>query len=511
MIYSEIHDEVVRIVWGDTPPPASISSVVLSVGTTAENIATTAFVYRIAGVPYEASAVAAGTAFSAANTINTGAAAGLYWGVWLLQINSSGTFSTKPGGGLADQVYTTEALAIAALPAVDSGNFAVGYVTVQSNSGVDWVAITDDLTSGSDCNESNFYSLAIGDYKGTNGRIARIRKNLQDMYDFWFMEFSTSISLVANEIEYLLPDDFKTENSVLVYDSASDTYRDIERLNVKEFDQYLQDAQVSNLQESIITVATELGVGSTAENIASTAFRYRINNGSYSQAAVAAGTAFSAADTINTGAVAGTFWGVWLVQINETNTITTKSPSSDQVYATEAAAIAALPSPDSGNVDMGYVTVNSNSGAAWTAITDDLTAGSDCVASNFYNTASEIEHTNEWPLYYYIAPYSTTYRKMFIFPVPSEAKSDCIFIKYSAYLDDLSNVGQTWDAYSDYFSIECPELLIWAAVRDIAQTQKDNDLYNVAMNNVMAQDRLLRRRDWNYKSANTSDIPYEDV
>jgi hypothetical protein len=496
MIYSEIHDEVVRIVWGDTPPPASISSVVLSV---------------VAGVPYEASAVAAGTAFSAANTINTGAAAGLYWGVWLLQISSSGTFSTKPGGGLADQVYTTEALAIAALPAVDSDNFAVGYVTVQSNSGVDWVAITDDLTSGSDCNESNFYSLAIGDYKGTNGRIARIRKNLQDMYDFWFMEFTTSISLIANEIEYLLPDDFKTESSVLVYDSASDTYRDIKRLNAKEFDQYLQDAQVSNIQEDIVTVATTLSTGSTAENIANTACRYRINNTSYTLAASVAGTAFSLTDTINTGAAAGQFWGVFLVQVNSSGTVTQVTPATDQTYATEAAAIAALPSPDADNVDLGYITIQTNSSASWTAGTDDLTAGSDCADVNFYSTASEIEHTNEWPLYYYISPFSTTYRKMMIFPVPSEAKTDCIFIKYGAYLDDLSNVGQVWDAYSDYFSIECPELLIWAAVRDIAQTQKDNDLYNVAMNNVMAQDRLLRRRDWNYKSANTSDIPYEDV
>lgn len=136
--------------------------------------------------------------------------------------------------------------------------------------------------------------------------------------------------------------------------------------------------------------ATTLSVGSTAENVASTAFQYKIDGVTYAKAAVTAGTAFSAADTINTGAATGFFWGVWAVQINAAGTISTKSPASDQVYATEALAIAALPAADAGNVVIGYVTVNSNEDVDWVAQTDDLTDASDCLEANFYSTATSI-------------------------------------------------------------------------------------------------------------------------
>lgn len=94
---------------------------------------------------------------------------------------------------------------------------------------------------------------------------------------------------------------------------------------------------------------------------------------------------FSAADTVNTGAAAGTYWGIWLVQVDAAGVISTKSPAADQVYASEAAAIAALPSADALNVGIGYITVNSNEADAWVANTDDLTPTSDCLDANFYN------------------------------------------------------------------------------------------------------------------------------
>lgn len=131
----------------------------LSAGSTAENIATTAFTYRIGGTTYRKAAVAAGTAFTAADTINTGAAVGTYWGVWLVQINAAGTITTKPGGGLSDQVYANEAAAVAALPAPDDSNVAVGFVTIAATADADWVAQTDDITSGSDNTSTTFYSI----------------------------------------------------------------------------------------------------------------------------------------------------------------------------------------------------------------------------------------------------------------------------------------------------------------------------------------------------------------
>lgn len=134
--------------------------------------------------------------------------------------------------------------------------------------------------------------------------------------------------------------------------------------------------------------ATALGVGTTSEQVASTAFQYRIDGVPYHKAEVAAGTPFSAADKINAGSAAGFFWGIWAVQINAAGTITTKSPVANQVYTSEASAIAALPVADAGNVVIGYVTVKTLEGEDWVAATDDLT--DDCTEANFHNTASSI-------------------------------------------------------------------------------------------------------------------------
>jgi hypothetical protein len=115
--------------------------------------------YRIAGVEYTKAATAA-LVFSAADTINTAAGAGVKWGVWLVQINAAGVVSTKSPS--ADQVYTSEALALAALPAVDSGNVRFGTITVAANAATKWTATTDDLVAGSDASAVNFYSAAAG-------------------------------------------------------------------------------------------------------------------------------------------------------------------------------------------------------------------------------------------------------------------------------------------------------------------------------------------------------------
>lgn len=97
--------------------------------------------------------------FAATDTINTGADPGIMWGSWLVQIGDTGTVTTKRSG--ADQTFTSEALAIAALPAVDAGNTRIGYITVAALSGTDWVAITDDLTPASDCEDANFYNETV--------------------------------------------------------------------------------------------------------------------------------------------------------------------------------------------------------------------------------------------------------------------------------------------------------------------------------------------------------------
>lgn len=126
----------------------------LAISATPEKFKTTTTAYyRISGIQYSKAATD-NLVFSAADTINKGTAAGLYYGIWLVQINAAGTVSTKSPS--ADQVYTSSALAIAALPAVDTGNIALGYILVQSKTGAAWTANTDDLTNGSDCQTATF-------------------------------------------------------------------------------------------------------------------------------------------------------------------------------------------------------------------------------------------------------------------------------------------------------------------------------------------------------------------
>jgi hypothetical protein len=131
----------------------------IGVGTTTTSFSNDAFSFLVDGTLVAQAANAVGTAFSAANTINTAAAVGTFWGGWLLQVTSAGVISTKPCGGLANQVYTSEDACLDALPDADSGNIAFGVITVNSGSGIDWVANTDVLISGTGNTSVNFYNI----------------------------------------------------------------------------------------------------------------------------------------------------------------------------------------------------------------------------------------------------------------------------------------------------------------------------------------------------------------
>ncbi len=92
----------------------------------------------------------------------------------------------------------------------------------------------------------------------------------------------------------------------------------------------------------------------------------------YTKAATTA-LVFSGTSTINTAAAATTaHWGAFLVQISAAGTVTTKhgayTSGTDQDYATEALAIAALPAS-----------------THWIEATDDLTPASDCTTAHFYD------------------------------------------------------------------------------------------------------------------------------
>ncbi len=110
---------------------------------------------------------------------------------------------------------------------------------------------------------------------------------------------------------------------------------------------------------------------------------------------------FADAYTINSTPATGDFWGAFLVEATgaDTPVITAKASAADQAYATEAAAIAALPDPTAGSVAIGYITIQANTDSAWTAQTDDMTAASDCQASNFYDYTPQPEETEAATLF----------------------------------------------------------------------------------------------------------------
>lgn len=153
------------------------------------------------------------------------------------------------------------------------------------------------------------------------------------------------------------------------------------------------NAIVDHLTDDGIIVATTLSKGSTPENVATTAFTYRIDGMPYAKAAVTAGTAPASA-TINNAGDTGVFYGGFALQINGAGTISTLPASGDQVYTTAAAAYAhALTlTASAGNVIAGYFVVGSKADTKWTGGTDDLDGdgSSDSSYVAYYSVASTI-------------------------------------------------------------------------------------------------------------------------
>lgn len=133
---------------GDAGTNELIRKGTLAIDATPEKFKTTAIAaYRIAGVVYTKAATTA-IVFTAAHVITASKFA-----VILIQINAAGTISTKVP--LATQAYNSAPLALAALPAPDAGNVALGYIAI-ANKAATWTANTDDLTNASDVTTAAF-------------------------------------------------------------------------------------------------------------------------------------------------------------------------------------------------------------------------------------------------------------------------------------------------------------------------------------------------------------------
>ena len=139
---------------GGTNVNGVLSPAGLAIDATPEKFKTTLrFVGRLNGETFGKAATTALT-FSAAHVVTASK-----FGIVLVQITPAGVISTKVPGATQTtaMAYNTAALALAALPAVDTGNVAMGYIAIANNAG-DWTANTDDLTAASDVTTATFTS-----------------------------------------------------------------------------------------------------------------------------------------------------------------------------------------------------------------------------------------------------------------------------------------------------------------------------------------------------------------
>lgn len=149
-------------------------------------------------------------------------------------------------------------------------------------------------------------------------------------------------------------------------------------------------SQIAKMLSDRVLGNAALARGSTDKNVASGAVTYQIGaaaggvNTYKSLGAVAAGTALSA------GTIPIDQWGVYLLTVDAAGTITVTGGAANGTtgYASEAAAIAALPAAPANQAVLGYVTVKTHAGTTFVAGTDGLAGGaSGNVASqtNYYN------------------------------------------------------------------------------------------------------------------------------
>lgn len=115
--------------------------------------------------------------------------------------------------------------------------------------------------------------------------------------------------------------------------------------------------------------ATALGIGGTAQNVASGAFTYHINGQQYTKAAVTAGTALSGAT------VPDLLYGAWALEINAAGTIAIVEAAANATgYASSALALAGIPAQTADKARLGTVTIL-NAGATFIPGTTALDAG----------------------------------------------------------------------------------------------------------------------------------------
>lgn len=124
-----------------------------------------------------------------------------------------------------------------------------------------------------------------------------------------------------------------------------------------------------------------LAIHSTPEQFKTTTVLVWRRGGMQFSKAAATALAFSAAHPVTADK-----FGAILVQVSDAGVISTKisgaTQTTTQAYDSAEDAVAALPSPDAGNLAIGWIIIEAD-GGGWVAITDDLTDASDLTSATF--------------------------------------------------------------------------------------------------------------------------------
>lgn len=322
---------------------ASNSLQALGRGSTDTDIASGALTGSIKGVPFAKAAVTTGTAISA-QTIPADK-----WGIYSLDIVANGTITVTAGAANATTGYATEAAAIAALPPRVTAKARMGYITVLTADGEDWIAATDGLAggaSGNPASETNYYPVdgvcaPTGVAYGPNGVVTCGGAPVVTS-DGEIAGVGTGVAWTGGR------------NGVLI--------------------------------------TPGLSIGSTDTDVANLAFTFNCNGAAgIAKAAVTAGTAPGALGTVPAGR-----WGILVLIIDGAGTVTYLSGPANYTtgYQTEDMAKADLYkifptfTATAQKTMMGYVTVKAQSGEDWIVGTDAFaggTSGNEAAATNYYS------------------------------------------------------------------------------------------------------------------------------
>lgn len=322
------------MVWGWSSA-ISASGQALGRGSTDTNIGSGAFRFIITGqAASEAkAAVTAGTAIGA-QTVPAST-----WAIYALDIATGGTITVTPGAANATTGYTSEALAIAALPTRVTAKARMGYITVKASAST-WIAATDALAGGSSGNPAtttNYYP-----------------------FDGAFAPTGQAVG----------PNGIVTAGPPITQASAWTGGR------------------------NGVLIPSVLSRGSTDTRVGFTAFTYNANGiCNLAKGAVAAGTAFGALGTIPANQ-----YGLIVMLIDTAGTVTYLSAPANYTtgYGSEAAALGDLwkifPTSTANTSQVcrfGYVTIKTASGQPFVVGTDALqggASGNPASVTNYYPT-----------------------------------------------------------------------------------------------------------------------------